>query len=171
MADVLTHVLAGYVIGMLLAFRYEWIRAPQVTLVMFGALSPDLVKVSIVLDDATVASLLGVPFSWQPLHTLGGNLVVILLAVLLLAPEYRKRAFLLLVVGAASHHVLDLLLLNASGYAYPVLWPLTEYSPRAGMLYRSSDRWPLVVAGLAAAVVWAGHRYSRRDAGSTVAGD
>ena len=146
MADVLTHVLAGYIIGMLLAFRYEWIRAPHVTLVMFGALSPDLVKVSLVLDDATVTSLLGVPFAWQPLHTLGGNLVVILLAVLLLAPEYRKRAFLLLVVGAASHHVLDLLLLNASGYAYPVLWPITEYSPPAGMLYRSSDRWPLVVA-------------------------
>ena len=97
--------------------------------------------------------------------------MVILLAVLLLAPEYRKPALLLLVVRADSHHVLDLLLQNASGYAYPVLWPLTEYSPPAGMLYRSSDRWPLVVAGLVAAVVWVGHRYSRRETGSAVVGD
>ena len=79
--------------------------------------------------------------------------MVILLAVLLLAPEYRKSALLLLVVGADSHHVLDLLLQNASGYAYPVLWPVTEYSPPAGMLYRSSDRWPAKVATVVAGVV------------------
>ena len=49
---------------------------------------------AIVINDVIVEALLGVPFSWQPLHTLDGNLVIILLVVLLLAPEYRKRALL-----------------------------------------------------------------------------
>lgn len=154
MADVLTHVLVGYILGMLLALHYDWIRPPHVTLVMFGALSPDLVKISLLLEDATVAGLLGIPFSWDPLHTLGGNLVVLLIATLLVPADHRKRVFLLLAVGALSHHTLDLLLLNASGYAYLVLWPLTEYNPPAGMLYRSSDRWPAIIAGLIATGVW-----------------
>jgi membrane-bound metal-dependent hydrolase YbcI (DUF457 family) len=93
--------------------------------------------------------------------------VVLALATLLLAPEYRKRAFLLLVLGAASHHVLDLLLVDASGYAYPLFWPLSEYRPPRGMLYLSSDRWPALVAGTLAAVVWRCHRNSRRRAATT----
>lgn len=154
MPDVLTHVLAGYILGMLVASRSEWIRAPQVTLVMLGALSPDFMKIVLLVPDETVESVLGLPFSWLPLHTLGGNLVTVAIIVLLVTPASRKRAFLLLAFGAVSHHALDLLLLNASGYAYPVLWPLTEYHPPAGMLYRSSDRWPLVVATALAVVVW-----------------
>jgi hypothetical protein len=68
-----------------------------------------------------------------------------------------------LALGAASHHSLDLLLLNASGYAYPVLWPLTEYRPPAGMLYRSSDRWPAILATIAAVAIWINDRYSFAD--------
>lgn len=161
MPDVLTHVLIGYVLGMALAVRYKWVRAPHVTLVMLGALSPDFVKVALVVPGVTVESILGLPFSWLPLHTLGGNLVVIAVAALLVSPEYRKRAFLLMALGAASHHALDLLLLNASGYAYPVLWPLTEYHPPAGMLYSSYDRWPVVVAAAIAVVVWQGYERTR----------
>lgn len=154
MPDVLTHVLVGYILGMLVASRFDSIRAPHVTLVMLGALSPDFKKIALLVPDVTVESVLGLPFSWLPLHTLGGNLAVIAIIALLVTPAYRTRAFLLLALGATSHHALDLLLLNASGYAYPVLWPLTEYHPPAGMLYRSSDQWPLVVAGALAVVVW-----------------
>lgn len=163
MPDVLTHVLVGFIVGMLLAFHYEWIRAPHLTLVMLGALSPDFVKIVLVVPDAAVEAFLNVPFSWQPLHLLGGNLLVLILFALLVAPEYRKRVFLLFALGATSHHVLDLLLLKASGYAYSVLWPLTQYQPPAGMLYRSSDRWPLVVAGVIASSVWLLHRRRRLE--------
>lgn len=158
MPDILTHVLVGYILGMMLSFRYEWLRAPYVTLVMFGAISPDLVKIGLVVPEEVVASTTGVPFAWLPLHTLGGNLVVIVAMALLVEPEYRKPAILLVPLGAASHHALDLLLLNAPGYAYPVLWPLTEYRPPAGMLYRSSDRWPALVTSIGAVVVWLLHR-------------
>ena len=154
MADVLTHVLVGYIIGVLLSFKYRWITPPMVTVVMIGALSPDFVKINLVLSDAFVEALLGVPFSWSPLHRLGGNALVILAGSMLVAPEYRRRVLALLAIGALSHHLLDVLLLTQSGYTYAVFWPLTAYHPPAPNLYLSSDRWPAIVAGAGAVLVW-----------------
>lgn len=169
MADVLTHVLVGYVVGVLLAARVERLGPEHVTVVTFGALSPDLAKVSLLAPGTAIEHALGVPFSWFGLHLLGGTVVVGLLAALLVAPGHRRLVFGLVLAGAATHHGLDLLLLNASGYSYPALWPLTEYSPRAGMLYRSSDRWPALVAGTAALGAWLTQR--RPDAGRSDGGD
>ncbi|MFP8890764.1 metal-dependent hydrolase [Natrialbaceae archaeon A-CW2] len=154
MADVLTHVLVGYVIGTCLTIRYDWMGAEHVTLVMIGALLPDLVKINLVVPDSVVAGFLGVPFSWSPIHTLGGTVVVILLGSLILAPEHRTRAIILMAIGAVSHHVLDVALLTSTGYSYAVFWPLTEYRPPSGDLYLSSDRWPALVAGGVAVAVW-----------------
>jgi hypothetical protein len=154
MPDILTHVLVGYILGTLLSSRYDWLTPEYATLVMLGALTPDLTKIALLLPSERVELLLGVPFDWFALHTLGGNLAVLLLGALLVAPEHRKRVFLLLALGAASHHSLDLLLFNPSGYSYPVLLPLTAYNPPAGQLYLSSDRWPALVAGTLAALMW-----------------
>lgn len=163
-ADLLTHVLVGYVIGMGLSFRYAWLRPAHVTLVMIGAFVPDLVKIELVAPDGLVARTLGVPFSWAPLHTLVGSLLVIGLGTLLLAPAHRKRAFALLAVGVLSHHVLDALLLTPSGEAYAVFWPLSTYRPPVGDYYLSSDRWPAVVAGCCALLVWLVARRRETDA-------
>lgn len=152
--DLLTHVLVGYVLGTLLSFRDERVRQAHVTLVTIGALSPDFVKLQLLLPDGLVTWLLGVPFSWSPLHTLGGSVLVICLGTLVLAPEYRTGAIALFAIGAGSHHLLDLLLVTPTGYSYAVFWPLVEYRPPAGGLYLSSDRWPAFVAGCCAAVVW-----------------
>jgi uncharacterized membrane protein len=151
--------------------RDKWNHAPQVTLVVLGTLSPDIAKIKLLVPETLVEALLGIPLAWRPLYTPAGSLVVVALWALLTAPASRKRAFLLLALGAASHHALDVMLISASGYAYPVFWPLTDYRPPRGMLYLSSDRWPAVVAGLAAALVWVGHRYSRRETESTAGGD
>lgn len=158
-ADVLTHVLVGYVLGMVLAVRYDWMGPAHVTIVMVGALAPDFVKAEIFLPDGLMQYLLGIPFSWAPLHTLGGTILVGLLTALLLAPEYRWHALALFAIGAGSHHVLDIALMNATGQAYAVFWPFLDYRPPAGGLYLSSDRWPAVVAGLAAVAMWALGRY------------
>lgn len=152
--DVLTHVLVGYVIGTLLSFRYERLRPAHVTLVMVGALSPDFMKIQLVFPDGFVAWVLGVPFTWSSLHTLVGSALVVCLGSLLVAPAHRKQALALFAVGAASHHVLDVLLLTPTGDAYGVFWPLLEYRPPSGDLYLSSDRWPAIVAGLCALLVW-----------------
>jgi hypothetical protein len=160
MPDILTHVLVGYLLGTLLAVRYEWLSTEYVTLVMLGALTPDLAKIGLVLPSEQVETLLGIPFDWFALHMLGGNLIVILLGTLIVASKYRTRVFLVLALGAVSHHMLDLLLINVSGFAYPVFWPLTQYHPPAGMVYLSTDRWPAAVASTLAVLAWFLRKYS-----------
>lgn len=155
MADLLTHVLAAYVLATLLALRYEWITPPLVTVAMVGAMIPDLDRLGLVVAPEWIGAALGVPFGWGAFHTLGGSLLVVLLGTLLAGPASRRRVFALLVLGAVSHHALDLLLLNPSGYSYHVLWPLTTYHPPAPDGYLSTDRWPAVVAATAAALAWA----------------
>nr|WP_086009510.1 metal-dependent hydrolase [Natrialba chahannaoensis] len=164
-ADVLTHVLAGYVIGTLLSMRYEWMRPAHVTLVMIGALVPDFVKIELLLPDPAVSFLLGIPFSWAPLHTLIGTLIVALLGSLFVSPNLRRRAFALIVVGVVSHHILDIVLVTTTGYSYAVFWPLSEFRFPAADLFLSSDRWPALVAATSAFVVWlfSRHRYGSRE--------
>ncbi|SEW31558.1 metal-dependent hydrolase [Natrinema salifodinae] len=158
MPDLLTHVLVGYSIGTLLSFRYEHLQPSHVTLVLIGALSPDFTKIQLVIPDGVVELLVGLPFSWAPLHTLGGSLLVVLLGSLLVAPEYRRQAIALIAIGAVSHHVLDVALLTATGEAYAVFFPGSTYRPPSPGLYLSSDRWPAVVAGTVAAGLWAVQR-------------
>ena len=165
MPDVLTHVLWGYIIGMLLSFRYDWLDARFVTIVMLGALLPDLTKIALVVDDALVEQFLGVPFSWGAIHRLGGATVACAIGAVLAGDGLRTRVFTLLMIGVASHLVLDGLLVNVSGHSYPVLWPITNYHFPTPNLFLSSDRWPAVVSAGVAAGVWILKR--RGDVGNT----
>ena len=165
MPDVLTHVLWGYIIGMLLSFRYDWLDARFVTIVMLGALLPDLTKIALVVDDALVEQFLGVPFSWGAIHRLGGATVACAIGAVLAGDGLRTRVFALLMIGAASHLVLDGLLVNVSGYSYSILWPVTNYHFPTPNLFLSSDRWPAVVSAGVAAGVWILKR--RGDVGNT----
>ncbi len=167
MPDVLAHVLVGYVVGSILAARREEVGPAGVTLVMAGALSPDFVKIKLLVPDPYVEAALGVPFSWAPIHAVPGAVVVALLAGLLVGEEYRRAAVALVALGAATHLFLDGLLVRPSGYAAQVLVPFSTYRAPAGMLYLSSDRWPTAVAGVAAACVWAWRRYRARRAAVT----
>jgi len=154
MPDVLTHVLWGYIIGMLLSVRYDWLDARFVTVVMLGALLPDLTKIALVVDDAIVANALGVPFSWGAIHRLGGASIACAIGALLVGDGYRTRVFVLLMIGVISHLVLDGLLINVSGYSYAILWPLTNYHFPTPNLFVSSDRWPAIVSAMLAVGVW-----------------
>lgn len=158
MPDIFTHVLVGYSLGTLVSFRYKWLRPAHVTLVMIGALSPDFVKIKLVVPDTIMQTLLGVPFAWTPLHRLSGSVLVVCLGALFVATGHRRQAITLLALGAASHHALDLLLITPTGYSYAVGWPLLTYHFPSPDLYLSSDRWPALVAGTFAAVVWVERR-------------
>ncbi|MWV40029.1 metal-dependent hydrolase [Natrialba sp. INN-245] len=154
MADVFTHALTGFIIGVGLSWWVDWLRPAHVSLVVLGAIAPDVVKINLVVPDAAVATTLGIPFSWDPLHTLGVAVLMAVLCALVLAPQYRAQAIALFLIGAASHHVLDMALVNASGYSYDVLWPLSGYHFPSPNHYRSSDRWPAIIATLLAICVW-----------------
>ena len=159
MPDLLTHVLVGYSIGTLLSVRYKRVRPAQVTLVMIGALSPDLRKIAPVIPTGPLEVVTGGPISWTPLHTLGGSVLVVLLGSLLVAPEYRRQAIALIAIGAASHHALDIALLTATGESYAVFFPVSTYRLPSPGLYLSTDRWPVAVAGVLAVGSWVVRRY------------
>jgi len=154
MADLMTHVLVAYTIAALLSLKYDWMTSPYTTAVMTGAVLPDLTRINLILDSALIENYLGIPFSWTPLHTTGGVLIVILIITVFIPKNLSKRVFLLLVLGAVSHLVLDLLLINASGRSYAVLWPLTHYHPPTPGLYLSTDIFPVFVAGAAALIAY-----------------
>lgn len=167
MPDLLTHALVGYALATALSWRYEAVKPPFVTFAMVGAVSPDLNRVDLLLPEATVATLLGVPWSWTPLHRVGGSLLVVAVGAALVPRRHRRLAVAVLAVGAASHYALDLLLYKPSGLTFPLLWPFTDHRFALEGRYISSDRWPAAVATAVAAGAWLA---DRRLATSTAAG-
>lgn len=154
MADLLTHVLVAYSLATLLSWRYEWLTPHFVTVAMVGAMIPDLSRLDFLVPADLITATLGVPFSWGVFHVLSGSVLAIGLGTLLVPTGHRRRIGGLLLLGVASHHALDLLLINTSGYSYPVLWPLTGIHPPSLDLYRSTDRWPALCSAALAAGVW-----------------
>ena len=73
MPDLLSHALIGYGLGTLLSIRYDWLDAPWVTVLMIGAILPDVDKISILVSDATMEQWLGLPFSWAVIFLQAGN--------------------------------------------------------------------------------------------------
>jgi len=154
MAELLTHVLVGYVLAVLLSWRYEWITYPFVVVAMFGALLPDLNRIELLLPAATIEATLQIPWSWTPLHRVGGTLVVIAIGVVLAPATCRRGVAALLALGAGSHYLLDFFLYKPSGLTGPFLWPFTSHRFAVEGFYLSSDRWTAAVMILIALVVW-----------------
>jgi hypothetical protein len=154
MADLLTHVLAAYVLATLLSLRDDRLTPAAVTAAMVGAAVPDLNRIGLLLPASTVEATLGVPFAWDALSTVGGVAAVIALLTLLVPRRLRPVTAAALSLGALSHLGLDYLLLFPSGYTHPYLWPLTAHGLPGPGLYLSSDRWPAAVAVASAALVW-----------------
>jgi len=170
MPDLFAHALTGYVLATLLSWRYEAVTPPFVTLAMVGAVSPDLNRIDLVVPEATVEALFGIPWSWRPLHRLGGTLLVVAVGAVLVDRRYRRLAVALVAVGAASHYVLDALLYTPSGLSTRLLWPFTGYRVAVDGLYVSSDRWPAAVALVASLVVWGLDRRHSSGSGSAPTG-
>lgn len=154
MADLYTHVLVGYMIGVVLSWRYEWLGNPFVVVVMAGAILPDLNRIELLLSAATIEAAIGFPFSWTPLHRAGGTFLIVCLGALLAAKQYRRAVFALLFLGAASHYLLDFWLYKPSGVSGPLLWPFITDGFRIPGFYLSSDRWPAIVSTAGAIAIW-----------------
>ena len=154
MADLFTHILFGYVLGIVLSWRYEWISYPFITAVMIGSTLPDLNRIDLVLPSDMISILLGVPFTWSPLHRVGGTFLVVCIGALLVPNASRRVVFALLCTGAASHYALDLLLYKPSGMTSPLLWPFITHGIAVDGFYLSSDRWPVIAAMALAGLVW-----------------
>lgn len=156
--DLLAHALLAYAVCRLLSLRIEWFTTPYVTAGMAGAFVPDVMKVRLLVTGPELGSLLGIPFSWDAIGTLGGATVCVLVGVALVAPDERRRAGSALAVGAATHLATDAMLLTPSGRSFPVFWPLTRYSPPTPGLYLSTRPEPTAVAAALAVGSYLIHR-------------
>ncbi|EMA19393.1 metal-dependent hydrolase [Haloarcula amylolytica] len=153
MADLLTHLLVPYILLTVASWRVDWLDQRWVIVGMGGAAIPDLIKLEIVLEEKTVESILGHPFSYDPLSTLGG--VLLLAGVITVAFERRhwRRVFGLVTFGGLTSLLLDGIRVYADGRASVWLYPFTNWRPPTPSLYVSSDPTVLVVALLAAGTV------------------
>ncbi|AJF26095.1 hypothetical protein JZX76_15450 [Haloarcula hispanica] len=153
MADLLTHLLVPYILLTVASWRIDWLDQRWVIVGMGGAAIPDLIKLEIVLEEKTVESILGLPFSYDPLSTLGG--VLLLAGVITVAFERRhwRRVFGLVTFGGLTSLLLDGMRVYADGRASAWLYPFTNWRPPTPSLYVSSDPTVLVVALLAAGTV------------------
>jgi|APHM01.1.fsa_nt_gi hypothetical protein len=153
MPDLLTHVLLVYVILTPLAFSANAVKKRYVPVAMVGAILPDLSKIRLVID-GRITELTGVPFSWVPVHRLGGTLVLVGIAALAFKNSERRAAVAYLLFGAMTQYPLDGLIKRANGLSPEYLYPFSWWQPPAGNLFLSSDPWPVVPAIIFSALTW-----------------
>jgi len=157
MADLLTHVLVPYVLLTAASWRFDRLTGRWIVIGMAGAALPDLVKAELLVDDRAVESLLGVPFSYAPISSVGG-VVLIAGAIAVFFGDERRRVYALLVFGGLTALVVDGLRVFADGRSGFWLYPIWWRPPTPG-LYVSSDVRVLLVAVLASAGVFLCDRY------------
>lgn len=129
---------------------------------MAGAVIPDLAKVSQILPNETMETVLSIPFSWGALQTPIGVAFVVLIGGFLVDGTRRMKVLLVLSLGAALHLIADALLIKASGRTVAVLWPLSRWRPTAPGLYLSTQPEPTVITGAFALIVWVASIWQNR---------
>ncbi|QLG48928.1 metal-dependent hydrolase [Natrinema halophilum] len=157
MADLLSHVLLAYA-GCTVAGWYRPIPDRWVSVVMIGAILPDLNRVTLLVTNETLETTLGVPFDFGALSTLGGAIFLAGVGAIVVVDRHRL-AFVALFAGALSHLLIDGLKAYADGLAGPWLYPLTWARHPTPSLYVSSDPAVLALAVTVAAVVTGIDRY------------
>jgi len=152
MAELLSHVLIAYTIFTLASWYVEWFTKRWVAMGMIGALFPDLSRIGLFVTDATIETMLGVPFNIGAVHTIGGISILAAIGSLVVA-DHQRTAFAVLVAGGISHLLTDGLKIWADGFASAWLYPLSWYRHPTPGLYISSDYRVLVVVGSVALAV------------------
>jgi len=166
MTDLLTHVLAAYVVGTAATWRVGWLQPRHVPLVMVGSVLPDAAKVYL-LTGSLRATVAGVEVSWLALQTVGVAVTLAVAGSLLVPPAERRPTLSALVGGVLLHVGLDYPVVRAGGYAPPYLYPFSWHQFPSTDVYLSSDGWAAVVAMSAAVLVWTVERYRSNRVGSS----
>ncbi|MFT4882022.1 MAG: hypothetical protein ACI9CA_001374 [Natronomonas sp.] len=158
MADLLTHVLAAYVLLTVVGWWVAWLGPRWVAVGMGGAAIPDLVKVERLVNESVIQSAFGVPFAYDPVSSLAGVLVIAGIITLFFG-HARRRVYGLLVTGGGLSLVLDGLRVFVDGSAGFWLYPLW-WRPPAPSLYVTADARVLVVAAVVSGGVFVVNRYA-----------
>ena len=175
MAEWLTHILIAYALFTTMSWIIDWIDYSWVAVGMVGSILPDLSRIRLAVSDELMTSILGVPFNWDGLHTIGGIIVLSAIGALLFKTSRQQRCgFVILVSGAVSHLVVDLPQQYADGYMLTnyYLFPLPPWRPPTPGWYVSADRWVVIIALAIALIVFlVDHGRKRRFSGSVSQSD
>ena len=151
MADLLTHVLVPYILLTVIGWRID-IPKRWIPVAMGGAAVPDLVKISLVIDPTTVKQVIGMPFSYGAISSLGGLLVIAVGITVLFEQRVFTRVYGLLLGGGLTALILDGLRVFADGYAGFWLYPLWVRPPTPSLYVTSDPTVPLVTLAIACTV-------------------
>ncbi|WP_049911510.1 metal-dependent hydrolase [Natrinema limicola] len=158
MADLLTHVLLAYA-GCTVASWYRPIPAHWIAAAMIGSILPDLNRVTLIVSNGTLETLLGIPFDLDALSTLGGAIILAGIGSMVVANQHR-RMFAALFAGALSHLFIDGVKAYADGAAGMWLYPVSWARHPTPSLYVSSDPAVLTAAVLITVTVVTIDRYA-----------
>lgn len=154
MAELASHVLMAFVLFTMVGWRVDWLDREWVVVAMVGSLLPDLNRVNIVIEGDMIEAVLGIPWGWSAIHTIGGVLILSAIGCVLFARRRAQyRAFGLLVGGAVLHLLTDGVKAWANGYNGMYLYPFSTWRNPTPGWYVSADRWVLVLWVLVALVV------------------
>jgi len=157
-ADLLTHVLLAYA-GCTILSWYRPIPTYWIAVTMIGSILPDLNRVTLIVSNGTLETLLGVPFDLGALSTLGGTVILAGIGSMVVTNHHRKT-FAALFAGALSHLFIDGVKAYADGAAGTWLYPVTWARHPTPSLYVSSDPAVLTVAVAVTVTVLAIDRYA-----------
>lgn len=160
MADLLTGVLVTFALMTAASWWIDGLGPQWIVVAMGGVAIPDLVKIRLVVDGSTVEAMVGLPFSWGGIETIGG--VAVLAGAITMAFHRRwwPRVYSLLVAGGAVGLLLDGLRTFADGRSGTWLFPLLPtYRPPTPGLFVTSNLAVPVVATAAAGLVFVADRY------------
>jgi membrane-bound metal-dependent hydrolase YbcI (DUF457 family) len=155
MADLLSHVLFAFAVFTVAGWVVAWLGPRWVAVGMVGAILPDLNEVGILVDERVISETLALPFTWAPLHTLGGVLLLAAAGAMLFEEgSQRRRAFALLIAGGISHLAIDGTKAWADGANGVSLYPFSWWRNPTPGLYVPADRRVVVLAIVVAGTVW-----------------
>lgn len=153
MSDLLTHVLAAFVVATVASWYVPGLARRHVPLATAGAAVPDLAKGYFVTGDPQV-TVAGVTGSWYALQTVGVVACLLVAGTMLVERRERRVALATAAGGAGLHVAMDYLVIRAGGVAPPYLYPLSWAQLPSIDVYLSSAPWPSLVAVPTAALVW-----------------
>ncbi|ELZ26371.1 membrane-bound metal-dependent hydrolase [Natrinema limicola JCM 13563] len=126
---------------------------------MIGSILPDLNRVTLIVSNGTLETLLGIPFDLDALSTLGGAIILAGIGSMVVANQHR-RMFAALFAGALSHLFIDGVKAYADGAAGMWLYPVSWARHPTPSLYVSSDPAVLTAAVLITVTVVTIDRYA-----------
>lgn len=160
MADLLSHVLVAYVVLTVAGWRLDWLSREWVVVGMGGAIIPDLQRLDLLVDSTAVEGLLGIPFTYDHLGTLGGLVLVAALVTVAFERRWWGRVYGLLLAGGLSHLLVDGMRVWADGRAGAWLFPVFPgWRPPSPNLYVTANPVIPLLAALVAALVFGADRW------------